>query len=606
MGRAFKNMALAFLFLLVGDMLCAANKVPNIQIFKQPPQQLVYPVLLVEFEDVKFSVADPKKQFNELFNAAGYTHNGAVGSVSEYFNANFSGRASFRFEVSEVLTLGNPVAVYGAPSAASNDADVLQMVKDALVEALACGMDFSVYDNDDDGYVDNLTVVFAGYSESEGGPAESIWPHQLALGEEDVAVGEVKIASYTCNSELAGADGAYIAPIGHICHEFSHFLGLADLYDVNGEQEGISPALYGSLSIMDRGHFLNNGNSPPYFNALEREMLGLCSVEELEPDRTYTFGPVCNEETVYRINTSNSGEYFLLECRTAKGWDAHIGGEGLVVYHIDKSRKVYGGLPSADRWKYNNLNCYAPHECVRVMSAAGAAESVGKVFFPGTERVTELVSSGGKMPLLEWGGHPVGIGIVDIRFAGGKVTFRTVSDYRFDSSLPRAMECSAVPYQNEIRVEWSMPASGYDGTDEIGWLVEWRIKGEAKSSSMQTNSSFCYLEGIEPGKDYEIQIKALKGNSYGEASYLKTRSIPVTAGYPYIHICPDGYKVGDVMDLRVMNLVEEYISVEWQVNGSLYKGKSIVLEHEGLYNIIAVIKYTDGSYEKLYKNIEVR
>lgn len=611
-------MALLLLFLFCGGALRCADTVPNIQNFEQlwgqkvaqtksEVKRTIFPVLLVEFEDVKFSLEDPVRSFDAMLNGRDYSEAGAVGSVSQWLECNFAGKASFSFEVSEVISLQNPVSAYGAHSMLSNDSNVLQMVEDACGAASDTGVDFSRYDNDGDGMADNVAIIFAGYSQAEGGDPNSIWPHQQRIADLGLNYNGTGIASFMCNAELSGNSGATIAPIGHFCHEFSHFLGLPDLYDLNGEEEGIAPATYGSLSIMDRANFINSGNIPPMYNAVEREILGLCEIEDLLPDSTYTLSPYPVSDKIYRIASSNEGEYFLLECRNAAGWDAGLGGSGLLVYHVDKSSRIYGGMASADRWKFNNVNCYAPHECVRMISPSGPGCSAAGVFFPGTSGTGELLPQGGKMPLRDWAGHPVGIGLKDIDFSGGKVTFRTVGELAFDATLPRAVECRAIPYQSDMRVEWSSSVLQEDAGVEMEWLVKWREKdSDGGFSSMVTGEMMCYISGIAPGCAYEIQVCALDRNVFGESSRIHVKSIPVTSHFPYIHVDGKGYEEGDIMDLRLMNLVEKNVSVEWYANGMPVDGTSIRMEQGGEVRIMAVIKYSDGSDERIYKRIEVR
>ncbi len=615
MGRISRYMAFMVMALVAGAYLPVANAVPNIQNFKQPaagkvlaaatdsPAE-VYPVLLVEFADVKFSVKDPKGQFNNLFNGANYNANGAYGSVAEYFHENFRGKRRFAFEVSDVVSLDNPVEVYGAPSGSFNDTDVAQLVKDACAVAVEGGMDFSRYDNDSDGKVDNVLIVFAGYSEPGGGNPNSIWPHQSFLPLRNIIGNGMELASYTCSAELGGQEGNEIAAPGTFCHEFAHYLGLQDLYDTNGEEEGAAPGLYGTLSIMDNGNLLDKGNTPPYFNAVEREILGICEVEDLLPDKIYNLKPVQESDVVYRVKSSNEGEYFLLEYRVAKGWDAHIGGSGLVVCHVDKSNKVYGGISSSDRWKYNNLNSFASHECVRVMSASGAGADVAGVFFPGGGNVRSLVSWEGKMPLRDWGGHSVGIGIKDISFIGDVVSFRTVGDYAYDRSLPGVKDCRALAFQRDIKVGWSCNEDD-EGVSE--WIVKWKFsEGAQNFVTVRTDSCTFWLSDIKPGGEYEIQVSALRGDLYGPPSVVEATTLPISSMYPYIFVKGKGYRKGDVMDLRVINLVEQHESIKWLADGIPVSGNSICLEKEGDVQITAIIRYNDGSEEKIYKTVEVR
>lgn len=620
MGSTLKYMVQALMLLCAGAAVCVAhnsqNTSPNIVNSKQSDtrmvlqtnsdiKQTILPVLLVEFEDVRFSVADPKGSFTTMLNGVDYTAAGATGSVAKWLNRNFKGKRTFVFEVSDVITLPNPVAHYGAQSETANDSNIMKLVKDACEAASAAGTDFSRYDNNSDGMADNVSIIFAGYSQAEGGSPDSIWPHQQDATGYGLSFNGTGIASYICTAELGGSSGSQIARIGHFCHEFSHFLGLPDLYDVNGEVEGAAPGTYGTLSVMDKGNFLNGGNTPPLYNAVERELLGLCTIEDLVPNKTYTIYPFGISDKIYRIKTSNEGEYFLLECRRATGWDTHIGGSGLVVYHIDKSAKVFGGISSADRWGFNNINSFATHECVRVIPALPDAADASGVFFPGKKGVKELLPSG-EIPLVDWAGHPVGIGLVDIGYSNGRVIFKTVEELSFNPALPRADESRAYPYQYDIKVEWHLPPAEDDTALKLQWLVKWREKGEKEFSSAATDSSTFFIEGVLPGTLYEIEVCALNGNVLGATSRMTARTLPVTSMFPYIYVAQDGYEAGDIMDLRLINMVEKPLSVEWYANGSKIEGGRILLEEKGEKEIMALIKYSDGSDERIYKKIRVR
>ena len=369
--------------------------------------------------------------------------------------------------------------------------------------------------------------------------------------------------------------------------------------------EGAAPGTYGTLSIMDKGNFLNGGNTPPLYNAVERELLGLCTVEDLIPDKTYSIYPFGISDKIYRIKTTNEGEYFLLECRRESGWDTHIGGSGLVVYHIDKSAKVFGGISSADRWKFNNINSLAAHECVRIIPALPDAADASEIFFPGKTGVKELLP-GGKMPLVDWAGHPVGIGLVDIGYSSGRVIFKTVEELSFNPALPRADECRAHPYQYDIKVGWHPAPPEEDEEVQLQWLVKWREKGGVGFTSAITDSAAFHIDGILPGTAYEIEVCALYGNTCGDASRMTAKTLPVTSMFPYIYVAQDGYEAGDIMDLRLINMIEKPVQVEWYVNGSKIDGESILLEEKGEKEIMALIKYSDGSDERIYKKIRVR
>ncbi|MBR4882553.1 MAG: immune inhibitor A, partial [Bacteroidales bacterium] len=229
-----KHISTIMFLLLAAGMAFASASGSKIQnILKE--STVTIPVLLVEFSDTKFTLEDPEEKFSvQLETAAGY------------FNANWQGAKTFFFPIVAKVSLDTPIATYGAPSASFNDTDIKQLIADACAQAAEQGKDFSIYDTQGNGTISNIAVIFAGYSESEGGSPNSIWPHQQNLTGQEVMVGDLKVLSYTCTPELSGSSGSTISPIGTFCHEICHWLGLPDMYDTNSEDEGLSPALNGT------------------------------------------------------------------------------------------------------------------------------------------------------------------------------------------------------------------------------------------------------------------------------------------------------------------------------------------------------------------------
>lgn len=566
----------------------------------------IYPVLLVEFEDVKFTVPEPKLAFRNMLNRKGYSTNGAAGSAADWLNANFKDTCTFEFIVSDVISLPYPVAKFGAHSNTFNDSDVEKMVRQACA-ALPGDFNIQECDTDENGIIGNISIIYAGYSEAEGGSEDAIWAHQKNLTANPITAGDMKILSYTCTPELKGAQGDTISPPGIFCHEFCHYLGLPDMYDTNGDTEGLSPALYGTLSIMDRGHFSNNGNTPPYLTSIEKEILGLGKVEELLPDSTYTIPPVQDSKVIYRINTSAEGEYFLVEYRDGRGWDKHIGGKGMVVYHIDKSSSTYAGLTSLQRWEYNNINTYSLHECARVLPAAGEGSNIAGVFFPGSGNIKELMSDRGNTPLLDWNGYAVGIGIKDINLSGGKLSFRTVRDYSFNDTLPQAVDSRVMPYQKDARIEWrGIESKKERNGNRIQWLITWGEEGMEERQSMVSDTSCCMLGTLLPGKEYTVEVRAFNNKEFGEATVLNFKTHPETSPYPYIFIAKEKFRLGKEADLRVFNLPSNAVYTNWYINGKRIENDCFVPTESGEMEIMVGIGYKDGTYEKIVKHINIR
>ena len=598
-----KNMSFILLLLLAAGFCFAAttgSKIQNI------PQENIHtiPVLLVEFSDTGFTLNNPSEMFHSQLNGNGYSNNGVQGCAAEYFNTNFQGTARFEFPIAAQISLDTTIATYGAHSATFNDSDITGLLLDACAAAQAQGTDFSQFDPDNNGTIENIAIIYAGYSESEGAAADAIWAHQKSLHDEDIAIDGMKVLSYTCTPELKGNSGREISPIGTFCHEIAHSLGLPDMYDTNSDSEGLSTALCGALSLMDRGNVSGDGNSPPYLTSIEREILGIGEVEDLVPGKEYTLEPVNLSGKIYRIKCASEGEYYLLECRHPEGWDKHIGGGGLVVYHIDKSGSVYGGFSCIERWNYNNINCFAEHPCALALTASAGDDGKASPFFPGEGKITSMDSENTAVRLADWKGEGTGIALKDISCPNGKVRFRTVEDYFPCSSLPKAMECKVAAYQNDARIEWTSVLPAQDGP-QMAWRVRWQEKGAQNYSSTLSDTTMLYIGNLQPGGQYNVEIRCQSGMQLGQPVSVKVKTPDTTSDFPYIHIGNEEFCIGDKMDLRIMNLPSDCIGVEWKFGGASISSDILILESSGAAILEAILKYSDGSEEHIYKKITV-
>ena len=269
------------------------------------------------------------------------------------------------------------MAYYGADSGGTgNDIRAGRALYDAC-QKVDADVDFSRYDNDGDGNVDLVFFYYAGYSQAEGASSDAIWPHMSYLYGMNSRFDGVRVYNYACTSELKGVSGTTMCGIGAACHEFGHAMGLPDMYDTNYDTDGAAGGLY-SYSIMCSGSYNNGSRTPPYFNMQERIYLGWSQesdIVEFATGGNYSI-PALNGETqaVYKSPASTSGEYFMYECRARQGWDAYLPGEGLLVYHIDKSNRQVGWYTASNLWNWksygNMLNSNGSHPCCYLIPAA--------------------------------------------------------------------------------------------------------------------------------------------------------------------------------------------------------------------------------------------
>ena len=369
-------------------------------------------VILVNFKDTKFNASNTQVAMNELMNSSSYTYNGATGSVRQFFSDQSDTLYTPEFDVFGPVTLTNNVAHYGGNDAGGDDLLPGDMVVEACSIADAQhGVDFTKYDNDGDGEVDFVYLIYAGKGEADGGADNTIWPHNWNLESAyyynncTYATNKRKfdgkyINNYACSGEIDGQTGAR-AGIGTIVHEYSHVIGLPDLYDIDYGQNYEDEATPGAWHVMDGGSYNNDGNTPPNYTIYDKYFLGWKTPTNLGATAQNLSLKAAGTDgyNAYQITSDNSllaatntTTAYYIENRQQSGWDAHVPGHGLVIWKIMYSQSV---------WKANGPNATPGTIRYAVVSASGATTGIGTAAdpFPGTQRKTEWRDVNGK-PLL--------------------------------------------------------------------------------------------------------------------------------------------------------------------------------------------------------------
>lgn len=311
-------------------------------------------VILVNYSDLSFKKTNTLELFNRRFNEVGYSDNGYIGSVHDYFLDQSYGLFDLEFDVVGPVTVSKPYSYYGANDKDGNDKHAASMVIEAIKLADDNGIDFSIYDWDGDGEVDQVFVIYCGTGEAASYKENDIWPHEWSLSEARqyndgtgaLTLDGVKIDTYAVSCELANS--STIDGIGCACHEFSHCLGYADLYDI--DYSGGQGMMYWDL--LDGGSYNgpdNNGEIPAAYTSFERWWAGWLEPEILDSPQTITNMPAINDTAVaYKIiNDAHPDEYYLLENRQAKKWDLYTGGKGdgsvhgMMILHVDYNEKEW-------------------------------------------------------------------------------------------------------------------------------------------------------------------------------------------------------------------------------------------------------------------------
>lgn len=331
-------------------------------------------VVLVDFKNKKFADGHDLEYYKNVINGKDFSdeEEGYVGSVRDYFLAQSNGQFELDFDVVGPVTMSKNYGYYGNDGAYQKDEKVYEMIKEAC-DGIQDKVNLKDYDWDGDGEADQVFFLYAGLGQASGGSAGTVWPHESELrywpcGVLSYSTG--KINTYACANELQpetqGSSRYISAGIGTICHEFSHCLGFADMYDTTGGG-GYGMSVF---DVMDQGSYNGNGFVPCNYTAFERIYAGWVEAIELESPATVKDMKSVSDygRPFIMYNYKNTNEYFLMENRQNTGWDKGLyGSNGLLIVHVNY-------VPS--RWANNSVNSSAEKiQCCTVVNADGSREN---------------------------------------------------------------------------------------------------------------------------------------------------------------------------------------------------------------------------------------
>lgn len=459
-------------------------------------------VILVNFQGTQMK--HTRQQYDDQFNQEGYSSNKHIGSVRDYFLKQSYGQLTIDFDVVGPYTLSKELSFYGRNASFSynystgtytfknwvntwgkgDDVNAFGMVYEAC-NAADPEVDFKDYDWDGDGEVDQVYIIYAGYGEAQGGAANTIWPHEYEL---DMAayfgnitgypsfstyanlwLDDVKINTYACSSELANSSGSQMDGIGSACHEFTHCLGLPDMYDRQYENFGM-----GNWDLMDQGSYNGPtgyaGSVPAAYTAYERWFSGWLTPIELDEGDDIDGMPAITDEPVSYIvyNQNNRNEYFLLQNIQKKSWNNYAGGHGLLIQHVFYDKNV---------WQSNEVNCTSYYNtsgnqyerCTIVPADNSRDEStLSGDPFPGTTKNTQFTDTstpGAILYATGSGGNTLKRPIENITEAGGLISFT------FNGGAPLSAPIALTVADEDKGTEW-FRASWNEVENAVSYNVE--------------------------------------------------------------------------------------------------------------------------------------
>ncbi|MBQ7511992.1 MAG: M6 family metalloprotease domain-containing protein [Prevotella sp.] len=372
-------------------------------------------VILANFSDNSFASTDPVAQFQQYFNGEtqenlGNNEQNNIVSVRKYFEQSSHGKFTPQFDIVGPITLPETMEYYGKDTGdAGSDAHFSQFCKDAIA-AVDDLVDFHDYDNRGDGKAELVCVIYAGYGQSvSGNPANTIWPK---CGLQNVQTKDgVQVTYMNCSPELYRVSrGNNINGIGLFTHEFSHGMGLPDLYATaaSARVNNQTPEFW---DLMDYGEYEDSGYAPVPYTAWEQSVMGWIDVEELSTSQAnIELKSLVQDGKAYKFgNGGNAEEWMMVENAQYYDKTNHtIGfgkGHGLLVWHIAyRSNTVNMG-------DYPNNTKEVPRVCIvpadglvingyLVNNGYSQAEYMNSLAgdpFPGTSQVS-MLTAGQSLP----------------------------------------------------------------------------------------------------------------------------------------------------------------------------------------------------------------
>ena len=488
-------------------------------------------VLLIDYPDL--TATHTVAEFENFMNEENYND---TGSFRDYYLKVSDNKLDVNADVVGWYRADSAYEYYGKKNGYERTRG---LAREAVDAAEAAGVDFSIYDNDEDGYIDGIILVHAGQGAEEGSLEDYIWSHRSSLGSDYYRTyDDIIINDYMVNPERrvgsnSGAGG--MVGIGVFCHEFGHGLNLPDLYDIDYSSAGV-----GTWGLMAGAGWLGDEKVPGFMSAWSRVTLGWITPEKISSG-AYALAASTTSTVVYKVNTAVPGEYFLLENRQQSGQDAYLKGSGLAIWHIDDNRRVSGNSDNADE----------SHRLVDLEQADGLGHlydedgrSDDGDLFPGSAEntsFTDITSPNSKT----YDSSVSGIEITEITEASGVVNF-TVSggdtsydpvNVIFSLDLTNYSRAQTPPY---IYGEWDSYCTNCNlmtDADEDGIWTDTISMGRG-------DYKFIFLTGVafQTGTDYEsfdgvltsCNVLAAAGSVFSTDHYFRTLEVTgATENYLY-------------------------------------------------------------------------
>ncbi len=440
-------------------------------------------------------------------------------SLAEYYDKVSHGRLRLSIEVTDWITVPNPMDFYAAGNHGRKltgwPRNVGGFAYHAVYAALRSGMDFSRFDNDGDGHVDGLMVVFSGPGGFGGGDKNRLWSRYDYIsyyGQDPVSSGRLLIDRFALCPEYFSNDSPYDVRV--YAHETGHLLGLPDLVDQDASTFGI-----GAYGLM--GYPVPGESGRPLLapTAFSREYLGWLNPMRVRNNSEATLRPVMEHPEAIRLETGREGEYFLLEYRVNEGIEERLFGRGVLLWHVNQGA-LYG-----NDYETNRRNDLAP--LAALVQADGRNDLERKSnkgdawdFLGGAGGITEAGANTGSPTnptsgahTLAFDGRPAGIRVDSVRITEDKATMNIVTD---DALVYRTGEFWPV----FTGASWVEVKGNGDGFAQRGERLAmkmkvWNAGGEGKGlkfeieevKGLKWKKTSDKVKGLAPGEAGEVEFE---------------------------------------------------------------------------------------------------
>lgn len=497
-------------------------------------------VVLFQFSDTKFtSIDDPKQFYTDMLNQEGFTwSNGANGSARDFYYQSSNGLFDPEFVVVGPVTLSRQATYYGMDDDINNDINMADAIEEAC-DLIDEEVDFTEFDTNGDGYVDNIYFFYAGGGQADDPNGTNyIWPHSAVMEEawnRRLVYDGMVIGHYACSNELRYNTMGEKIPtgIGTFVHEFGHVLGLVDHYDTS---YGYFTFCLGTYDTMATGSYNNNMNTPPLFSAFERAELAWLDYDILTNDAdSITLIPELGASNkAFRVNVpGKENEFFVFENRQKTGFDTYLPGYGMLVWHIDQDK---------DAWDNNIVNINSTHQRIDIVEADGVLNEQTRDgdTFPGADNITTYdITSWDGDKLMSFDDVTLRNDTIRLLLAGTSFVMKQPENVSTVSVEDSCIVFEWAPVEDAKYYLVSVYTTGDDG--ENIYISDFKQKKYEAYGQIK-------VDGLEPDTEYNISVSAGLGSYVSDEQLLtvKTQDLAFVkrqpTGLTATEVKADGFK----------------------------------------------------------------